>query len=180
MARISKKKANTPEQKQQTNMHLWIIITLLTVQTLFLFYKNMDFIKNIFKQDPNKYYEDELEKSTLNSEETSDTATTVNMANVRISVLNGCGSSGIATVWKEKLRKMNLDVRETGNTDKKYVKTVILSRIEDMRYAKQLARSLGVGSENVVMQLNKDLVDIDLTIIIGSDHKELEKRKSDG
>ncbi|HAQ60988.1 TPA: hypothetical protein DCR49_03165 [Candidatus Delongbacteria bacterium] len=180
MMRISKKKAHTPEQKPQTNLHLWIIITLLSVQTVFLFYKNMYFFKNIFKDDPNKYYEDELKKKTLNGEETSDNASIVNMANVRISVLNGCGSSGIATVWKDRLRKMNFDVRETGNTDKKYVKTVILSRIEDMRYAKQLARSLGVGSENVVMQLNKDLVDIDLTIIIGSDHKELEKRKSDG
>lgn len=180
MARISKKKANIPEQKPQTNLHLWIIIILLSVQTLFLFYKNMDFIKNIFKQDPNKYYEDELEKKTLNGKETSENAPRVNMTNVRISILNGCGSSGIATVWKDRLRKMNLDVRETGNTDKKYVKTVILSRIEDMRYANELARSLGVSSENVVMQLNKDLVDIDLTIIIGTDHKELEKRKSDG
>ena len=180
MTRISRKKAHSTEQKPQTNLHLWIIITLLSVQTLFLFYKNMDFIKSSFKQDPNKYYEDELEKKPLNGDKVLDKASTVNLTNVRISILNGCGSSGIATIWKDKLRKMNLDVRETGNTDKKYVKTVILSRIEDMRYAKQLARSLGVGSENVVMQLNKDLVDIDLTIIIGSDHKELEKRKSDG
>jgi len=178
MPRLKKKKESAEPQKQ-TNFHLWLIIFLLSVQTAFLFYKNMDTIKDVFKTDPNKYYEDEVGKLQSEQDQNEDIPEGVSMKNIRINIFNGCGSAGIATIWKDKLRKMNLDVRETGNTDKKYSKTLILSRTEDMRYAKQLAKKLGVSDDNVVMQLNKDLVDIDLTLIIGSDHKELEKRKSD-
>jgi len=172
-----KKKKESIEPERKSTLHLWIIISLLVIQTIFLFYKNLEFIKDIFKTDPNSFYaEDENKKQNPETKTDINEAAPVNAENIRISIYNGCGSSGIASFWKEKLRNMKYDVRETGNTDKKYAKTVILSRTEDMKYARQLAKSLGVKDENVIMQLNKDLVDIDITLIVGSDHKEFEKR----
>ncbi|HQO10292.1 MAG TPA: LytR C-terminal domain-containing protein [Clostridiales bacterium] len=171
-----KLKKERKESVKENNIHLWIIISLLFFQTIFLLYKNIDFFKDKFAVDPNALYEDEIVKKQTGSTVSEADYPKVSLKDVRISILNGCGASGIASLWKEKLRGIGLDVRETGNTDKRYAKSVILSRTEDMKYAKQLAKRLGVGSENVVMQLNKDLVDIDLTLIVGSDHKELEKR----
>jgi hypothetical protein len=176
MPRLKKKKENI-EPERKSNLHLWIIISLLAIQTMFLFYKNLDFIRDLFKTDPNSFYTETVDKKQNTESKTNMNADVpVNDENIRVSIYNGCGSSGIASFWKEKLRNMKYDVRETGNTDKKYAKTVILSRTEDMKYARQLAKSLGVKDENVIMQLNKDLVDIDITLIVGSDHKEFEKR----
>lgn len=176
MPRFKKKKEN-PEPVKRSDLHLWIIISLLIIQTLFLFYKNLDYIKDLFKTDPNSFYADDVEKKQNSEAKNKDKSIgSADTENIRVSIYNGCGSSGIASFWKEKLRNMKYDVRETGNTDKKYAKTVILSRTEDMKYARQLAKALGVKDENVIMQLNKDLVDIDVTLIVGSDHKEFEKR----
>lgn len=171
-----KLKKEKKEPVKENNIQLWIIIGLLSFQTIFLIYKNIDFFKDKFADDPNALYKDDIEKKQAEPKSQETDLPKASLKNVRICIMNGCGASGIASLWKEKLRGMGLDVRETGNTDKKYAKSVILSRTEDMNYAKQLAKRLGVENENVVMQLNKDLVDIDLTLIVGSDHKELEKR----
>jgi hypothetical protein len=175
MPRFKLKKEKKESQKE-SNIHLWIIIGLLFFQTIFMLYKNIDFFKDKFTDDPNSLYKDEIAKKQAGSTDSETDFSKVSLKNVRISILNGCGASGIASLWKEKLRGIGLDVRETGNTDKRYAKSVILSRTEDMKYARRLAKKLGVDSENVVMQLNKELVDIDLTLIVGSDHEELEKR----
>jgi len=172
-----KKKKDLTETSVQSNWQLYIIISLLLIQTVFLFYKNYDFIKDIFRDDPNLSYSEEtkqIQKSL--SPVKNDNSVYINPKNVRVNILNGCGVSGAASIWKEKLREMKYDIRETGNADRKYNKTIILSRIEDMSYAKHLAKSLGITDENVLMQLNKDLVDIDLTLILGSDHKMIESK----
>ena len=128
----------------------------------------------MFREDPNSIYEDNGINGTngLNSANQFDQT---DPKNVRISVLNGCGIPGLAAKWKDKLRDLNFDVRETGNSRIEYDKTIILSRSEDMTYANYLAQTIGISNENVLMQLNKDLVDIDLTIIVGSDYKKFDK-----
>ncbi len=171
MARIKTKKKEQLEQVKESGFYFYIIIFLLAIQTVFLFYKNYGFIKEQFQSDPNAGYENELSGSETGTGD-NDTGM-VDPSVIRVSVLNGCGEPGLASTWKDRLRNMKYDVRETGNASGKYNKTVILSRIEDMSYARHLARSLGVKNDNVLMQINKDLVDIDVTVIVGSDYKNL-------
>jgi hypothetical protein len=128
----------------------------------------------MFREDPNRIYEE----SGISSEDGLNGTvqfTDIDPKNIRISVLNGCGIPGLAAKWKEKLRDLNFDVRETGNSRIQHDKTIILSRSEEMTYANYLAETIGISNENVLMQLNKDLVDIDLTIIVGSDYKKFDK-----
>ena len=93
---------------------------------------------------------------------------------VRISILNGCRVSGIAARWKRRLRKKKYDVRDTGNSNTVSRSTVI-SRISDMSYAYELADKLGISHKNVIQQINRSIVDVDVTLIIGKDYTRLKK-----
>lgn len=92
---------------------------------------------------------------------------------VRVSVLNGCGVKGLAGQWQSKLRDMKYDIRETGNADKKYINSIVLSRIKNMKPAFDLANKIGIPEKNVLLQINKDIVDIDVSLILGKDFKNL-------
>lgn len=173
MPRIKKKKEIAASPEKNSNFPLILIFFLLLIQTVFLFYKNFDLIKDIFREDPNSIYEENINSGDdLNI---SGQFEDIDPKNVRISILNGCGIPGLAAKWKDKLRDLNFDVRETGNSRIQYDKTIILSRSEDLTYANYLAQTLGIPNENILMQLNKDLVDIDLTVIVGSDYKKFDK-----
>jgi hypothetical protein len=175
MARARVKKKDDISRGGQPLWPFLVIIFLLTIQTVFLFYKNRNFVADIFKVDPNSIFEDESGFDTNGqnqAEVTDDTKRTVDPSKIRVSILNGCGTSGLASTWKEKLRKMEYDIRETGNASQRYEKTIVLSRSKDMSFANFVGEKLGVKKENIIMQLNKDLVDIDVTVIIGSDYKD--------
>ena len=92
---------------------------------------------------------------------------------VKIKILNGCGISGLASRWKYRLIKQKYDIRETGNTRERTTHSVIISRIKDMKPAYALAKKIGVKTENVYQISNSDLVDVDLTFIIGMDSRKL-------
>lgn len=174
MPRIKKKKEIAPRTEIKSDITLILIFFLLLIQTAFLFYKNYDLIKDLFREDPNSIYQ----AGSPGSGDGSDSVGQFEPAdpkNIRVSVLNGCGIPGLAAKWKDKLRDLNFDVRETGNSKIHYDKTIILSRSEDLSYANYLAQTIGISNENVLMQINKDLVDIDLTIIVGSDYKKFDK-----
>ncbi|MFO7809877.1 MAG: LytR C-terminal domain-containing protein [Candidatus Delongbacteria bacterium] len=174
MPRIKKKKDPATPASKKADSVLILIFFLLLIQTVFLVYKNRELIKDIFRKDPNRIYRDQDIEGERDIDKNSD-ITDIIPENIRISVLNGCGVHGLAGSWKENLRKLKFDVRETGNASRRYDKTIILSRTENMSYAHFLAEKIGVSRENVLMQLNRDLVDIDLTLILGSDYKELEE-----
>ena len=171
MARIRTKRKDPQEpQPRESPVASYIIVTLLLIQTLFLLYKNFDFIKDSLAKDPNSIYEQEMENSVQNNDSDLEN---IDPSVIRVSILNGCGEPGLAARWKAKLRGMKYDVRETGNASGMHNNTTILSRIEDMKYARHLARTLKIKESNVLMQINRDLVDIDVTLIIGSDHKSI-------
>jgi hypothetical protein len=152
-----------------------IIIFLLSVQTVFLFYKNKNFVFDFLKADPNLIFADEPDftaKEQNSAVQGNGDEIKLDPKNIRVSVLNGCGAQGLASVWKEKLRKFNYDIRETGNASQRYEKTLVLSRKKDMEFANHVAENIGVKKENIIMQLNKDLVDIDVTVIVGADHND--------
>lgn len=171
MARIRSKRKDTSESfAKESPAASYIIIFLLLFQTAFLIYRNFDFIKEMISQDPNSIYENEIQDTVKKSAENLEN---IDPFKIRVSILNGCGEPGLAARWKAKLRDMKYDVRETGNASNLYNNTTILSRVEDMKYARHLARSLGIKEENVLMQINRDLVDIDVTLIVGSDHERI-------
>ncbi len=173
MARIRTRKKESTEPVKESFFYYYIIIFLLLVQTAFLGYKNFEYIKAHFEKDPNAEFADEISKKASENILQSESIQMIDPSKIRVSILNGCGQPGLAGVWKEKLRNLRYDVRETGNASGNYNKTVILSRSEDMKYARHISKNIGVKDENVIMQINKDLVDIDVTVIIGADHKKL-------
>ena len=90
---------------------------------------------------------------------------------VRVQVLNGCGVSGMAGKLRDHLMRYQVDVRETGNTRIKLPETVVMDRVADRHKAESVARLIGVDPGHVIQQINKSLIDIDVTIIIGKDYR---------
>jgi len=179
MPRIKQNKTPVKERKE-SYWYIYVIIFLLLLQTVFLFYKNYGYIKNLFTANKNEY--------TYNSDENTDDNNSLSAKithsgeytdlgrPVRVSILNGCGISGLAGDWKSILRNMKYDIRETGNADKKYINSIVLSRIKNMKPAFDLAKKLGIPDNDVLLQINKDIVDIDVSLILGKDFKKLKKK----
>ncbi|MFH1009891.1 MAG: LytR C-terminal domain-containing protein [bacterium] len=92
----------------------------------------------------------------------------------RVQVLNGCGLPGFAKRVVPILREWGFDVREFGNADHfRYKNSVIVDRTGSLAAALALADSLGVEHGQVRSEPDARFVDIDVTLIIGRDYKEL-------
>jgi len=176
MPRVKQKTKVTKDVKE-TSWFLYIIIFILLIQTVFLFYKNFDSMKDLFSSNGTEYVYGTSEVDDNNGSTDSNIAHTGEYLDlnrpVRVGILNGCGKSGLAGEWKSKLRDLKYDVRETGNADKNYMNSIVLSRIKNMKPAFDLAKKLGIPDKDVLLQINNDIVDIDISIILGKDHKKL-------
>lgn len=92
---------------------------------------------------------------------------------IQLEVLNGCGITGIATRFTDKLREYGFDVVETGNFDHFNVsETFVVSRNGQMENAYRVANALGIAEEQVLMEQSPDFY-LDVTLIIGSDFETL-------
>lgn len=91
---------------------------------------------------------------------------------VRIEVLNACGVSRLAAKYTEILRAEGYDIRETGNAPHTSTSR-IFDRTALPGQAKRLADVMGILPQYVLSKPDKKLVDIDLTLVIGSDYKSL-------
>ena len=92
---------------------------------------------------------------------------------IQVEVLNGCGISGLATIFTSKLRENGFDVVESGNFDSFDIKeTLIIDRSGILENAKKVAKALGVSEKNVIQELAPSYF-LDATIVIGSDYKQL-------
>lgn len=92
---------------------------------------------------------------------------------IQLEVLNGCGTTGIATRFTDKLRDYGFDVVETGNFDHFDVsKTFVVSRSGQMENAYRVANTLGISPEQVLREQSPDFY-LDVTLIIGSDFESL-------
>ncbi|MCK5759852.1 MAG: LytR C-terminal domain-containing protein [Candidatus Delongbacteria bacterium] len=172
MPRIKNKKTPIKETKE-SNWFLYVIISILTIQTVFLLYKNYDYIADNISSTETEFItenngSDDQDNKIKHNGDYSD----LNRP-VRVSILNGCGKSGLAGKWKIKLRDLKYDIRETGNADKNYINSIVLSRIKNMKPAFDLAKKLGIPDKDVLLQINKDIVDIDVSLILGKDYKNL-------
>ena len=92
---------------------------------------------------------------------------------IQAEVLNGCGVSGLADIFKEYLRKKNIDVVQTGNYDNFDVeKTIIIDRIGNIKKAEYVARLLGVPKSRVISRINENYF-LDVSIVLGRDYLTL-------
>ena len=159
MPRIRNKKTPVKETKE-SNWFLYVIIFILVIQTAFLLYKNYGYISENISSNETEFISenngtDVQDDKVKHNGDYSDLSRPV-----RVSILNGCGKSGLAGKWKAKLRKFKYDIRETGNADKNYINSIVLSRIKNMKPAFDLAKKLGIPDKDVLLQINKDIVDI--------------------
>jgi hypothetical protein len=94
------------------------------------------------------------------------------VAAIKVQVLNACGEPGLAQKVRDFFMKFQVDVRETGNAGYMLPESVVLDRIGDRLRAGRIARLMGLPDDRVIQQLNRALVDIDVTILIGKDYRK--------
>lgn len=92
---------------------------------------------------------------------------------IQLQVLNGCGITGIATRFTDRLREYGFDVVETGNYDHFDVsETFVISRSGQMENAYRVANALGISHEHVIREQSPDFY-LDVTLVIGTDYESL-------
>ena len=92
---------------------------------------------------------------------------------IQLEVLNGCGITGIATRFTDKLREFGFDVVETGNYDHFDVSnTFVISRSGQIENAYRVADALGISRKQVLREQAPEFY-LDVTLIIGSDYESL-------
>ncbi len=89
----------------------------------------------------------------------------------RVQVLNGCGVDGLAAKAAKFLRLKGYDVVDVKNTPL-LLESLVVDRVGNRDAARKLAKLLGVSEENIIQQ-SCDYLELDLTVILGKDYKEL-------
>jgi hypothetical protein len=111
---------------------------------------------------------------------------------VRVQILNGCGAGGatedIAKAITANSSPIFYDIIDKGNADLfNFEKTLVIDRRGDKdqggysKSAAKVAQLLNAGSDELLIQrLSNNLLDIDVTIIVGADYKTLIKNMKRG
>jgi len=98
----------------------------------------------------------------------------LNRSKIRIQVLNATDVPKLAARGGDVMTRKGYDVRETGNSKKERGGlTRVLSRIQDTAAALQVASDLGLGTDRVTVKPDPDLVDVDVTVVVGTDHRSI-------
>lgn len=93
---------------------------------------------------------------------------------IRLQVLNGCGVKGLAKVVSPALRAKGFDVRETRNAGSfRFTQSLVMDRVGRPELAQAVADSLGIDRSRVTTEIARNLVDIDVTVIVGADYESL-------
>lgn len=96
---------------------------------------------------------------------------------IRLQVLNGCGVKGLAKLVSPGLRAKGFDVRETRNAGSfKYSYSMVMDRTGNLEMANAVADSLGIDRARVKTEIARNLADIDVTLVVGSDYERLNLR----
>jgi len=104
----------------------------------------------------------------------SDVAAAQPARSIRLQVLNGCGVKGLAKVVSPALRAKGFDVRETRNAGSfRYTQSLVMDRVGRPELAQAVADSLGIDRSRVTTEIARNLVDIDVTVIVGADYQSL-------
>ena len=93
--------------------------------------------------------------------------------NVSVEILNGCGISGVAALFKDIVHEKTFDVLNTENAAHfGYDNTLIIARTDNVDAAFKLAEELGISRDRVSIEPDASL-SIDITMIIGQDYKSV-------
>ncbi len=115
-----------------------------------------------------------VETDTLLSDDSREATPPVWDTPTRVQLLNGCGVRGLGQMLSSALRESGFDVREIGNADRfGYEQTLVLDRVGERGRALALADSFGIHPDKVRTERDEKLVDIDVTLIVGGDYKNL-------
>jgi len=92
----------------------------------------------------------------------------------QIQILNGCGKSGAAELFRNYLSDQGFDIIEFGNAASwNYAQTMVVARTANEPVARDLAKVL--TTENLI-HLFDPMAMVDATVFIGKDYEELIKR----
>jgi hypothetical protein len=92
---------------------------------------------------------------------------------IQIDVMNGCGDAGMASKCSAFLRARGFDVVEMRNYKTfDLAHSMVIDRAGDMENAERVARALGVGTGNIIQQINQDYY-VDVSVVIGKDYPSL-------
>jgi hypothetical protein len=96
---------------------------------------------------------------------------------LRLQVLNGCGTAGVASRFAKYLTDMGkpdftIDVIDERNFDSfKQEKTILIARRAGSPVAERLAMKFGLSPEQVIYkELEDNFLDIDYSLVVGSDY----------
>jgi len=93
---------------------------------------------------------------------------------IRLQVLNGCGVAGIAGCVGKWLDRNAYEVVDIGNADRQdYRLSRIIDRSGNLTAARELAGLLGLSEDHIKRSTLIPKPEIDLTLIVGKDHKRL-------
>jgi hypothetical protein len=127
-------------------------------------------------QEPPILIEREQEEAVSQPEPKQPTAS-LSPQDVKVQVLNGCGVKGIAFRIRGVLRDRGFDVMSYGNAKRhNYSKSQIIIRSRGSfgnQAADLLAESLNIAPDQISRIEDASLVDINLTLVIGSDYRQL-------
>jgi len=86
----------------------------------------------------------------------------------QIQVLNACGVSGAAEIMRNFLTEKGFDVVEFGNADYwNFKKTIVVSRIENMAIARDLAKI--ISTDNLIQLVDSTKM-VAATVYVGKDY----------
>lgn len=89
----------------------------------------------------------------------------------QIQVLNGCGMTGAAEVFRDYLIDKGFDIIEFGNAPGwNYPHTLVIARTRDDKVARSLSQVLETKK---LLHLNDPDALVEATVIVGKDHEEL-------
>lgn len=92
----------------------------------------------------------------------------------QIQILNGCGKTGAAELFRNYLTDQGFDIIEFGNAASwNYAQTMVVARTANEPVARDLAKVL--TTENLI-HLFDPMAMVDATVFIGKDYEELIKR----
>ena len=92
---------------------------------------------------------------------------------IRIEILNGCGVSGLADKYSNLFRENGFDVILSKNARNfGYEKSEVILRSDEKTLAIETAKLIGIPIEEITESFD-ELLDCDVTIIIGKDYNQL-------
>jgi hypothetical protein len=92
---------------------------------------------------------------------------------IRVEVLNGCGTKGIADKLTDYLRRNSFDVVNIGNYRSFEVEeSIIIDRTGSIYQAVQVAVAMGLSEDNIISQVNKEYL-LDVSVILGKDYQKI-------